>query len=49
MSTDQAEIHVKSGRGGDGMMHFRREKFIPLGVPMAAKQISNIPNCEYAE
>ncbi len=33
MFTDQVEIHVKSGKGGDGMMHFRREKFIPLGGP----------------
>jgi GTP-binding protein len=33
MFTDQVEIHVKSGKGGDGMMHFRREKFIPRGGP----------------
>jgi len=33
MFTDQVEIYVKSGKGGDGMMHFRREKFIPLGGP----------------
>jgi GTP-binding protein len=33
MFIDQVEIHVKSGKGGDGMMHFRREKFIPLGGP----------------
>jgi len=33
MFTDQVIIHVKSGKGGDGMMHFRREKFIPLGGP----------------
>lgn len=33
MFTDQVVIHVKSGKGGDGMMHFRREKFIPRGGP----------------
>ena len=33
MFIDRVEIHVKSGKGGDGMMHFRREKFIPLGGP----------------
>jgi GTP-binding protein len=31
--TDQVEIHVRSGRGGDGMVHFHREKFIPRGGP----------------
>ena len=33
MFIDQVEIHVRSGKGGDGMMHFRREKFMPRGGP----------------
>ncbi len=33
MFIDQAEIYVSSGKGGDGMIHFRREKYIPRGGP----------------
>ena len=33
MFTDQVEIHVRSGKGGDGMVHFHRERFITHGGP----------------
>ncbi|PKN92108.1 MAG: GTPase ObgE [Chloroflexi bacterium HGW-Chloroflexi-6] len=33
MFIDQAEIFVQSGKGGNGMMHFRREKYVPRGGP----------------
>jgi len=31
--SDRAELHIKAGRGGDGGLSFRREKFVPKGGP----------------
>src|SRR5436309_8389091 len=33
MFNDRARIRVKAGRGGDGSLHFRREKHVPKGGP----------------
>jgi GTP-binding protein len=33
MFEDRARIHVQAGRGGDGSLHFRREKHVPKGGP----------------
>ena len=33
MFNDKAQIHVKAGRGGDGALSFRREKYVPKGGP----------------
>jgi GTP-binding protein len=33
MFIDEAIIFVKAGKGGDGIVHFRREKYIPFGGP----------------
>jgi len=33
MFIDEATIYVRSGKGGDGVIHFRREKYIPRGGP----------------
>lgn len=33
MFVDEAVIQIRSGRGGDGALHFRREKYVPRGGP----------------
>jgi GTP-binding protein len=33
MFLDEAEIHIRGGHGGNGMMHFHREKYVTHGGP----------------
>ncbi|HOE03419.1 MAG TPA: hypothetical protein PKK24_09730, partial [Anaerolineaceae bacterium] len=33
MFIDEAKILCRSGRGGAGVVHFRREKYVPRGGP----------------
>jgi GTPase len=33
MFIDEATIYIRSGKGGDGMVHFHREKYVPRGGP----------------
>lgn len=33
MFTDQAKIYIRSGKGGDGHVSFRRELYVPAGGP----------------
>ncbi len=33
MFSDRAHIHLRAGKGGDGGLSFRREKFVPKGGP----------------
>ena len=33
MFIDEATLHVKAGKGGNGITAFRREKFVPRGGP----------------
>ena len=33
MFLDEVIINVRSGTGGNGVVHFRREKYVPKGGP----------------
>ena len=33
MFADRAKIYARSGKGGDGHVSFRREKYVPNGGP----------------
>ena len=40
MFADRARIFVRSGKGGDGHVSFRREKYVPNGGPDRAAVLS---------
>lgn len=38
MFADRAKIIIKSGKGGDGHVSFRREKYVPNGIRTVAME-----------
>lgn len=39
---DYVKIHAKSGNGGGGSTHFRREKYIPKVVRMVEMAVEEV-------
>ena len=44
MFADRAKIYVRSGKGGDGHVSFRREKYVPSGDPEAQVVLPRMKN-----
>ena len=40
MFADRARIFIKSGKGGDGHVSFRRELYVPDGGPDGGKRVT---------
>ena len=42
MFADRAKIYIRSGKGGDGHVSFRRELYVPNGGPDGLQTLSDL-------
>lgn len=40
MFVDQVKVHIKAGKGGDGLVSFRHEKYVAYGGPLEAMEVT---------